>query len=457
MSVIIKMLNDLEQRQQPGTENSSTPPVGEFVRPQVQYQSVTQSRSPLIGLIIVTVLLIPTLWFGVSMYRQSNLQIASDSAAIDTATENNIKSLVLSPPQNNNSGEIVLPQQALSSTPTPIQKPIQASTEVNTAAIIQDSSIQTEDQISKLDTPVKSTALVAKAVTNDMPEQQASVKEPKTVKAQPILVATETATDKTRISSSNAPAANEATSNQIANNTAPLNRASNSLETNPVLTAAEFSGSVAQAAVVSQKPVDMTIKEVVLSKAQMAQLQYRKAMDAEQAQRLDDAAGYYLEAIILQPSLHNARKQLVEIYYAQNNPTTAMRLLESGISMFPQQWEFYVILSRIQIEIKAYNEALSTVAMIPDKSSWARDKWIAQTDLAQNSKNFALAEAAYRNLLVSESTQSRWWMGLGYALDSQKKYSQAAQAYRSALSYEGLSTSAMTFIEKRLDQLGENR
>ena len=59
--------------------------------------------------------------------------------------------------------------------------------------------------------------------------------------------------------------------------------------------------------------------------------------------------------------------------------------------------------------------------------------------------------------MVSESTQSRWWMGLGYALDSQQKYPQAAQAYRSALSYEGLSTSAMTFIEQRLDQLGENR
>ncbi|MEH6465949.1 MAG: tetratricopeptide repeat protein, partial [Shewanella psychromarinicola] len=190
---------------------------------------------------------------------------------------------------------------------------------------------------------------------------------------------------------------------------------------------------------------------------QMAQLQYQKAMDAEQAQRLDDAAGYYLEAIILQPSLHKARKQLAKIYYGQSNLTAAMLLLESGVSLFPQQWEFYVILSQIQTQMKAYDAALSTVAMIPDNSLWARDKWIAQTDLAQKSENFALAEAAYRHLLLSESTKSRWWMGLGYSLDSQKKYPQAAQAYRSALSYEGLSTSAMTFIEKRLDQLGANR
>ncbi|MCT8987998.1 hypothetical protein [Shewanella phaeophyticola] len=46
---------------------------------------------------------------------------------------------------------------------------------------------------------------------------------------------------------------------------------------------------------------------------------------------------------------------------------------------------------------------------------------------------------------------------MGYALDSQQKYIPAAQAYRSALSYEGLSTSAMDFIENRLAQLGETR
>jgi MSHA biogenesis protein MshN len=202
---------------------------------------------------------------------------------------------------------------------------------------------------------------------------------------------------------------------------------------------------------------DMTVKEVVLTKTQMAQLQYRKAVDAEKVQNVDDAASFYLEAIILQPSLHKARKQLVAIYYAQNNTTTAMRLLESGISMFPQEWEFYVILARIQVEMKAFDSANITLASIPDNSSWSRDKWVAQTELAQSNQDYILAEHAYRNLLQAESTQARWWMGLGYALDSQQKYIPAAQAYRSALSYEGLSTSAMNFIETRLAQLGENR
>jgi MSHA biogenesis protein MshN len=430
MSVIIKMLKDLEQRQQPGTDKPPVQPAGEFVRPQIQYHSVAKSRSPLISLIVVAVLLIPTLWFGVSMYRQANIQMVNEPTAIDTSVTEDIQSSLASQPQDNVVAE---PKLAQISTEAPTQAaaqiPTQASIQASTPEITAE-MIEPTDRISELDPSKVSTASV---VNNE------------SVNTQAVLASTVDA-EKPNIS------VDHTSQNMASLLNTELTQDQITAQTSRFLPA-EVPAEIPAAA----KTVDMSVNEVVLSKTQMAQLQYRKAMDAEQAQRLDDAAGYYLEAIILQPSLHKARKQLVEIYFAQNNPTTAMRLLESGISMFPQQWEFYVILSQIQTAIKAYDEALTTVAMIPDSSSWARDKWIAQTDLAQNSKNFVLAEEAYRNLLVSESTQSRWWMGLGYALDSQQKYPQAAQAYRSALSYEGLSTSAMTFIEKRLDQLGENR
>ncbi|MBB1439182.1 tetratricopeptide repeat protein [Shewanella sp. SG41-4] len=459
MSVIIKMLKDLEQHQQPGTDKPPVQPVGEFVRPQIQYQSAAKSRSPLISLIVVAVLLIPTLWFGVSMYRQANIQMVNEPNAINTSVTRDIQSSQVSLPQDN--GVVVDPQSAQISTEVLTQAPAQTLNQVpiqaSTPEIIAE-VIEPTDRISDIDiSQVSNVSVVnAKTVAISLPlEQQDSVKEPETVNTQNVtqqaMLASTVGTDKPIVSAVGKSKDMTSLSDTASNNT-QATQGQIAAQTSRFLPA-EVPAEVPAAA----KPVDMSVNEVVLSKTQMAQLQYRKAMDAEQAQRLDDAAGYYLEAIILQPSLHKARKQLVDIYFAQNNPTTAMRLLESGISMFPQQWEFYVILSQIQTAIKTYDEALTTVSMIPDNSSWARDKWIAQTDLAQNSKNFTLAEEAYRNLLVSESTQSRWWMGLGYALDSQQKYPQAAQAYRSALSYEGLSTSAMTFIEKRLDQLGENR
>jgi MSHA biogenesis protein MshN len=331
MSVIIKMLKDLEQHQQPGTDKPPVQPAGEFVRPQIQYQSVAKSRSPLISLIVVTVLLIPTLWFGVSMYRQANIQMANEPTASNTSVTEDIQSPLASQPQDNGvavelkSAQISTEVLTQAPAQTLNQVPIQASTPEITAEVIEPT-----DRISELELSEVSTASV---VNNE------------TVNTQAVLAST-VDSEKPNIS--------------VDHNSQNMASLLNTELTQDQI-AAQTSRFLPAEIPAAAKTVDMSVNEVVLSKTQMAQLQYRKAMDAEQAHRLDDAAGYYLEAIILQPSLHKARKQLVEIYFAQNNPTTAMRLLESGISMFPQQWEFYVILSQIQTAIKAYDEALTTV------------------------------------------------------------------------------------------------
>ena len=460
MSVIIQMLKELEQRQKPDTVAPSPQPVGEFVPPQIQYQTATKTRMPLISLVVVAVLLIPTLWFGVSLYRQANHQMGNEITAINSIETKESKSLDVHQPQKGDSSDVDLTQLGLKPTLIPSQE----SVPVSQASITQNTPPKIEQ------TPVLGAASSDKTALNDdainlstathslsKAEQKESVDLPETVE-KPFLLAAKQDNDKPSSPNANNTVPNKvATDEVVSTKGLPSKNTAAYSETSQELTTTQTSVAPVKAADIRQESAEMTVKEVVLTKTQLAQLQYRKGVNAEQAQRLDDATGYYLEALVLQPSLHNARKQLVAIYYAQNNLTAVTRLLESGISLFPQQWDFYVILSQIQTEMNAYDKALSTLNAIPDDSVWTRDKWVAQTELAQSSKNFSLAESAYRHLLVSESTNARWWMGLGYALDSQKKYSQAAQAYRSALSYEGLSTSAMTFIENRLDQLGESR
>jgi MSHA biogenesis protein MshN len=98
-----------------------------------------------------------------------------------------------------------------------------------------------------------------------------------------------------------------------------------------------------------------------------------------------------------------------------------------------------------------------TLSYIEDTQPIAKDKWIAQSEVAQQVGQFDIVEKSYRSLLSIESTQARWWMGLGFALDSQQQYPQAAAAYRSALQYTGLSDTAVTYIEQRLVQLGESQ
>ncbi len=91
MSVIIKMLRDLEQRQQSGadqpeldkseldkTESDNAPfqRKGEFVRPQVQYYPTKKSRVPLIASVVCVLLFVPAVWYGVSMYQHTAAPMA---------------------------------------------------------------------------------------------------------------------------------------------------------------------------------------------------------------------------------------------------------------------------------------------------------------------------------------------------------------------------------------------
>ena len=208
------------------------------------------------------------------------------------------------------------------------------------------------------------------------------------------------------------------------------------------------------AATTSSNKGVMAVKEVILTDAELAQKKFEIAEVAEQQQKIDKAVKYYYEALILEPSMHQARKQLASLYYALNNLGRAEQILAQGVQQFPEEIELAILKAKVENASFSPMKALDTLEAISDNSDWARDKWILQSDIAQKNSRYELAESAYRSLITIEPSQARWWMGLAYALDSQQQYSQAADAYTKALSYRGLSTGAMTYIEQRLIQLG---
>ncbi|MCA1897288.1 tetratricopeptide repeat protein [Shewanella putrefaciens] len=201
----------------------------------------------------------------------------------------------------------------------------------------------------------------------------------------------------------------------------------------------------------------MAVTEVKLTPSQLAQKQLTLATDAEKQGKLDKALEYYEKALGFDPSLHNVRQQLAALHYGQGRLNNAEQVLQQAVLLYPQEFEFYLLLARVQQELGEVDLALASLAQIPDSHVLARQKWLAQTDLAQKQGQFTLAEQAYRQLLQQEPQQGKWWMGLGYALDSQQQFAKASQAYRTALSHSGLSAQATAFIEQRLSQLGDSQ
>ncbi|QYX65261.1 tetratricopeptide repeat protein [Shewanella putrefaciens] len=201
----------------------------------------------------------------------------------------------------------------------------------------------------------------------------------------------------------------------------------------------------------------MAITEVKLTPKQLAKKRFTLASEAEKDGKLKEAISYYEQTLALDPSMHEARKQLVALHYGQGQLAKASEVLQQGMLLFPQQLDFALLLARVQQASGQADLALVTLANIPDTHPLARQKWMAQSDLAQKLGQFSLSEQAYRQLLQQEPQQAKWWMGLAYALDSQQQFPQARQAYRTALGHRGLSAQASAFIEQRLTQLGDSQ
>ncbi|MGZ9899632.1 tetratricopeptide repeat protein [Shewanella gaetbuli] len=406
MSVINKMLQDLEKRQQTEEGTEDKPEAEQFVRPQVEFTSqfradeaFEQSRiNYKKWLWLIPLTLIPAIWFGMSLLQEPEVIVETQ--------------------QGNHAAKV---------------HDVNEVTSISTLPDLQ-------RETSEIDIVVK--PIVEKeAVQTDTSNEVATAEVAETV--EPEGADTETSSQ-------------QSDDSQLANN-----QLESSIKRAPIVEPEEGKSEVARAATesstVNSQPNtgSMTVTEVKMSKEQLAQAQFTKAQMAENAGQLDNAAGLYLEAVLLKPDLHEARKQLAGIYLQQNNFNTAIRLLESGISLFPEHWEFYLLKANVEASFQEYDAALTSLSNMGNDSAFIKEKHILQAELAQKVGDYTLAVESYRMVLIYESTRGKWWLGLAYALDSEQQYVQATRAYRSALSYGGLSDSAVAFIEKRLAQLGE--
>ncbi|QQX79721.1 tetratricopeptide repeat protein [Shewanella sp. KX20019] len=319
------------------------------------------------------------------------------------------------------------------------------------AVAAQQSKVPSKQIADQLTEPVvigETAVTSAVSISND---EQSAPPELTPQAVSPVQVLAEGLTDESTTGPADSALASSQTNIDVNTVTATKNPASSpvskgagsmSIEATKRATRASYSGS------------NMAIKEVKLTPAQLAQKQMILANDAQQQGLHSDALTYYKAALSYNPALHQARKQAAALYYGQNKLSESAQLLKQGQLLFPEEYEYSLLLARVQQAAGQNQQALASLALIPDTSVLALKKWHQQSDLAQKEQDFAVAEQSFRQLAKNEPSQGRWWMGLGYALDAQKNYTEAKNAYKQALAQGNLSSQAQAYVDNRLVQLG---
>ncbi|WP_432455980.1 tetratricopeptide repeat protein [Agarivorans sp. QJM3NY_29] len=211
---------------------------------------------------------------------------------------------------------------------------------------------------------------------------------------------------------------------------------------------------------VQAKPLDtasttasLQITPITLSLEQRVDLYTRRAMEALDNKRLEQARSEFSKALQLDPRAHSVREQLAALQFGRGDVSRAVGLLEAGIQLSPQHSGFRLMLARIFVQQQNWQQALFYLDAQRPEVAGNVDYYAMLASLAQRLNKTELAFDSYRLLLKQQPSRARWWLGYAIANDKLGHYKEALAAYHQAEQMGQLSSQTGDFVTSRIRQL----
>lgn len=166
------------------------------------------------------------------------------------------------------------------------------------------------------------------------------------------------------------------------------------------------------------------------------------------------AAAYLRELLSLKPQDVDARKKLAVILYANHDKNGARSILGDGINLLSDRPDFRLMLARIYFKEQNYFAAYETLQELEPEIKKHPEYYALQANVAKELSMFVEASHLYGRLALFEPDRAQWWLGLAISLDKSGESSAAVKAYERASDLRQLSASAEDFIRERIVALG---
>lgn len=133
----------------------------------------------------------------------------------------------------------------------------------------------------------------------------------------------------------------------------------------------------------------------------------------------EPASKLLLESLRIHPHDLTLRKLQARVLLSERKVVETLQLLESSKPVVEKDPEYYELLAT------AY----------------------------QQGEQYPQAAKIYYQLLQYQNGTPRWWVGMGYSLELDKRYGEALRAYQSATQIPGITASLKTYAEQRVQAL----
>jgi MSHA biogenesis protein MshN len=156
------------------------------------------------------------------------------------------------------------------------------------------------------------------------------------------------------------------------------------------------------------------------------------------------------------PGHIQSRDALMHLLTLQGRQGEIKGLLAEGVREVPRHLPYRMRFARLLIEEGTLSQAREELLREPRPPvAEAPDLFAMLATVYQREGQFEESARIYRELLAFRPEQAVWWMGLGIALEGTSSMDMARQAYRQALSRDGLSAGLQNYIRQRLAILGD--
>jgi MSHA biogenesis protein MshN len=187
------------------------------------------------------------------------------------------------------------------------------------------------------------------------------------------------------------------------------------------------------------------------SGAQRAEGEYRHALNALQDGRMTEAVAALEQALKLDPAHEAARQTLVGLLIEAKRGDEAIRHLQAGLALDARQPALAMLLARLQIE--RGGSGIETLTRTLPYAGNNADYHAFLAGALQREQRYREAADQYQAALRGAPANGVWWMGLGMALQADKRNAEALEAFQRARASGTLSAELQAFVERRLQQL----
>lgn len=186
--------------------------------------------------------------------------------------------------------------------------------------------------------------------------------------------------------------------------------------------------------------------------SQRAENAYRRALGVLEDGRVTEAIATLQAGLQIDPRHEAARQTLVGLLIEAGRPDDAMRQLQAALAIDARQPALAMLLARLQLE--RGGPAIDTLMRTLPYAAGNGEYHAFLAGVLQREGRAREAAENYQAALKRAPGNGVWWMGLGIALQADKRDAEALAAFARAQASGTLSPELQAFVERRLGQLG---